>query len=245
MNRMLLCLSHKCTLQLLDMLGKDHDIEIKHWQESIEVIPFTCIIHLPSLLGLLHQATINCGYHMDDAAKGSLPDSMCSSVEGSPLPPPISPLSVFPSSSDDTVSMVSDALPDNSYFNTYKIVGDNIDKEIHPTHMRTDYQTKSLHYFQSYAVQDRINLSQYSSDEPPVPDIESIQLDNLLPTSLDKETMLNNFATLFGRIIVKYMPFFSKFGEGLESHIPHQFSNEMSQKSTIVSSHISLNIELL
>ncbi len=41
---------------------------------------------------------------------------------------------------------------------TFKIVGDNIDKNVKPRDMRSDYQTRSLHYFHAYAVRDRLNL---------------------------------------------------------------------------------------
>ena len=46
----------------------------------------------------------------------------------------------------------------------YKIVFDNIDKNIKPRFMRSDFQTRSLHYVNSYAVKDRIDFSQFSSE---------------------------------------------------------------------------------
>ena len=48
----------------------------------------------------------------------------------------------------------------------FKIVGDNIDKNIRPSFQRCDYQTKSFHYFNSYAVKDRIDLSDVSDIRP-------------------------------------------------------------------------------
>ena len=56
---------------------------------------------------------------------------------------------------------------------TYKVVGDNLDKNVKPTDYRVDSQTKSLHFFQSYAVRDRIDLSSYD-DSPLVVDESSI-----------------------------------------------------------------------
>ena len=44
-------------------------------------------------------------------------------------------------------------------FKTFKLVGDNIDKNINPQDVRLDSQTVSLHYFHSYAVRDRIDMS--------------------------------------------------------------------------------------
>lgn len=49
----------------------------------------------------------------------------------------------------------------------YKIVGDNIDKNIRASFQRIDHQTKSVHYFHIFAAKDRIDfsgLSQGKSD---------------------------------------------------------------------------------
>ena len=45
----------------------------------------------------------------------------------------------------------------------FKIVGDNIDKNVNPRYMRCDRQTRSLHFFNSCAILDRIDLSEYHS----------------------------------------------------------------------------------
>ena len=103
-----------------------------------------------------------------------------------------------------------------------------------------DHQARSLHYFHSYAVRDRINLSQFS-DEVKVPDPKCIQLDNILPTKEDEEELRKNFTILMARTLCDYMPFFQKFGKGaLERHISHKFSVEMSKKSEIVSCNLIL-----
>lgn len=44
-----------------------------------------------------------------------------------------------------------------------KLVGDNIDDNVKPRYMRSDNQTKSLHYFHVYAVADRVNAKQMSN----------------------------------------------------------------------------------
>ena len=45
----------------------------------------------------------------------------------------------------------------------YKLIGDNIDKNVKPRNMTSDNQTVSLHYFHSYSVLDRVNLHHKSS----------------------------------------------------------------------------------
>lgn len=126
------------------------------------------------------------------------------------------------------------AAPTPSSLTTYKIVGDNIDKNIKPRDMRSDHQTKSLHYFHLYAVRDRIDLSKYE-DNPSLPDIASINTDQLLPSEEDAQTLRSNFAMHIARVLKKHMKFFRQFGSGLERHIRHEYYAEMSKKSEVVS----------
>ena len=76
---------------------------------------------------------------------------------------------------------------------TFKLVGDNIDKLIHPRHMRLDNQNQSIHYFHAYGVHDRIDLSNFN-DKTRVPQLASIDLTNLLPSPSDERALQTNFA---------------------------------------------------
>ena len=117
---------------------------------------------------------------------------------------------------------------------TFKIVGDNIDKDVKPRNMRSDYQTRSLHYFHAYAVRDRLNLDD-CDDSGSTPDLSSIDLELLLP-SKDNETQIrNSMGILIARVLKKHIPYFEKYGKGVERHITHRFYREMSQKSSVVS----------
>lgn len=78
-----------------------------------------------------------------------------------------------------------------------------------------------------------MDLSDFSS-EVMMPDIDSIQLDNFLPSSQDERILRANFGVLVGRVLMKHIPFFDKFGNGLERHIMHEYSEEMSRKSEVV-----------
>ena len=101
--------------------------------------------------------------------------------------------------------------------------------------MTCEKQTRSLHYFHTYAVRDRIDLSSFS-DEQQIPNIKSIQLDNLLPSASDEKSMRANFSVLVSRVLVKHLPSIAKLGKhALERHITYQFSQEMAMKSEVVS----------
>ena len=90
---------------------------------------------------------------------------------------------------------------------TCLLVGDNIDKNVRPRNMRNDHQTRSLHYFHTYAVHDHVDISHFSS-ETSIPNVGTIQLDNLLPTNHDQQSLLRNFEVLVRRTLCKYIPFF-------------------------------------
>ena len=48
---------------------------------------------------------------------------------------------------------------------------------------------------------------------------------------------------MIGRVLKKNMPFFKRFGDGLEKHILHEFSDQMSTKSEVI--RLTLYIHLI
>lgn len=63
-----------------------------------------------------------------------------------------------------------DQLPGVS-FPLFKIVGDNIDETVKPREETSESHNKSLHYFHSYAVMDRTDVSALQ-DNPHLPQLE-------------------------------------------------------------------------
>lgn len=84
------------------------------------------------------------------------------------------------SSSDSSIDIDTifgpESLPVTPSAHTYKLVGDNIDKNVRPRHMTSENQ---IHYFHTFAVQDRVDLSSFSKDYQ-LPDTETLQLDNYI-----------------------------------------------------------------
>ena len=116
----------------------------------------------------------------------------------------------------------------------FKLVGDNIDKNVKPRYMRSDNQTKSLHYFHVYAVEDRVNSNQMSNQMHMI-DPKMVDLDMLLPSNDDGKIMETNFCTLISRVLVKHMKHLHPYASSINQHILHKYSEEMSQKSKVVS----------
>lgn len=102
-----------------------------------------------------------------------------------------------------------------------------------------DSQTRSLHYFHTYALRDRIDVA-HLDDKPSLPSLESIDITTVLPTEQDQKAMKGLFGIHVARILKKHMPFFAKFGTGLERHIKHTYYNEMSHKSEVVCVNVSI-----
>lgn len=118
----------------------------------------------------------------------------------------------------------------------FKLVGDNIDKQVSPRYMRFDCQTRSLHYFHSFAAQDRIDFSHLSDIPPPPLAMSPAEIaKTLLPSPEDNQILRKNFATHVSQILITHMPAMKlAFEDSVDWHIPHLHDKEMSRKSNVV-----------
>ena len=119
----------------------------------------------------------------------------------------------------------------------YILVGDNVDKNVSPRDMRLDNQVRSMHYFHSYAVLDRVSSNRFAGDGR-VADINTLAPSAVLPTVDDCICMRTNYITLASRVIVENLSHFAFLQKCVVQHIPHQFAKESGKKSVIVSRNI-------
>ena len=120
-------------------------------------------------------------------------------------------------------------------WNGYVLAGDNLDRNVRPRHQTVHSQTRSMHWFNSIVVKDRCDFSMFT-DQMPVPDTSSFDVQSFLPNSNDCRQLIANVSKIVARILVKYIPGFSKFSSLVEPHIKHSYSSEMSSRSHVVSS---------
>lgn len=113
----------------------------------------------------------------------------------------------------------------------FKFVIDNIDSTVKPHYMREDSQHQSLHYVQVYAVKHCIDFSSFL-DSPP----SSVKnINSILPTSGEYQTLKENMAVLVARMLIDHVPFFSEDYKGLVNrYISHHYSTQMALKSEVV-----------
>ena len=122
-------------------------------------------------------------------------------------------------------------------WNGFKIVGDNVEKNVKPRYMRLHRQTCSLHYFNAYA--DRIDEPSYSSFTSHI-DI-GVDIESILPSDDIHSKLLDNLGVLVSRILVANMPVFKFYFEDVVQYrLEHMYSVEMSTKSEIVCAHVIL-----
>ena len=115
----------------------------------------------------------------------------------------------------------------------YVIQGDNIDKTVRACDMRVDNQNQSLHYFNSFAVRDRIPKVE-NPVESDCQKIDSAPLSTFLPTVDDCNAIRDGYITLISRVLVEHLAFLAPFKQCVPQHRVHTYSQEMSKKSEVV-----------
>ena len=143
-----------------------------------------------------------------------------------------------PSNESEMITL-SDSSGDLSELLSYKLVGDSIDKTTKHRYMRLDKHNKQecMHYFQVYAVKDRINFRTLSNTFPLTDSLPSSDhiVKTLLPSIDDDKEIKSNMITLMSRVIVDNIEFFNTSFDGIvDWHIPHPFQSKMSKKSEVV-----------
>eukprot|EP00731_Ephydatia_muelleri_P035780 Em0160g1a len=230
-----LCLSDSSTRALLDILGTDHDKVVKNWVSELS-LPTNQFPHHPPPPPQLASSSSSSSSFCDSTSPVGPGDFSLVTAESSPS------CDTHTSTSDeDTAPLAAaeqnspqDGSPvlDCGEWNGFKLIGDNIDKNIKPRDMRINNQTKSLHYFHAFAVKDRINFSDITNNAELVyPD--DIDYSVFYPNDDDDAQLVSNFQTLVTRIFVEHIPHLQHLFGKVTHNIQHKYSKNMSIKSTV------------
>ena len=117
-------------------------------------------------------------------------------IESLAVAPEIVPNTGIPSLLVSETASDDDLCP--ATLNGFKIVGDNIDKNVRPSFQRSDQQTKSFHHFHACAVRDRVDFSSLSDVER---SSEKVDINSFLMTNLDWEAFKDTCAILISRYL--------------------------------------------
>ncbi|XP_066931077.1 uncharacterized protein [Clytia hemisphaerica] len=110
----------------------------------------------------------------------------------------------------------------------YKIIGDNLDIEKTARHQGIKNRNTSLHWFHYMAVLHRLHSTQANRT------LEEYQKMPIFPNSDTQDVLSKTFKILIARSIVTFIPAFKFLRKNVCWHIPHDFWQEMAQKSIVV-----------
>ena len=113
-------------------------------------------------------------------------------------------------------------------------MGDNIDLTVHARIQTSEYTNRSLDWTQQYGVVNRVIEPQLDEKCPRRP-IEDIELEDLVPVKVVQDNLVNRWAVLLSRIVTKYLDCFKPLRDVVVHHIPHKYSEVMTEKSQSVS----------
>lgn len=116
----------------------------------------------------------------------------------------------------------------------FRGTGDNWDLKVLRGHMRKDVQNEDLHLFASNLIENRLNFLHLPNVHPKG-DIVNFPRQHFSLNVNEWKVYINCAKILVGRIVLEFFPKFKWLKSVIPAHIPHIYSKEMAQKSTIMS----------
>ena len=114
-----------------------------------------------------------------------------------------------------------------------RLVGDNIDYEIHARIQSKEHGNQSIHWTHQYAIPDSV-VDPLLDNSKPQRSPDELQLIELLPTPDVQARLKHSWAVIVSRVVTKHLKEFQPLQNVVINHIPHLFSMEASKKSEIV-----------
>ena len=253
-------MSHRSTLRLVNQLGQHHDKAVKEWRDSF-------LLDLDSLTVPAYEEKGEGYDVLSDSEHGSeisSDEDNTSDFSDCCFDDDVNEESYLPSTDDDDIDITrsNKLVPDRplivhhpevlepSYIvkvlpgvplqvrhKGFRLCGDNIDKSIRRRHLRSDRRNQSLHYFHTYAMENRVDISHLSDVNVHISELTSIQYipNSVLPRLGDDTQIRQNISALVSRVLCKHLDFFKLSFDGvIEWHIQHKYYTQMSCKSEVV-----------
>ena len=117
----------------------------------------------------------------------------------------------------------------------FQIVFDNLNFHQTVRHKTLDNKNKQFNLVHAYAVIDRVNCEHLDNSRPQAR-VEDLPNATWFMSTDDHQLLKDELNILWQRAIVKFMPCFQHFAPVVAEHIPHEYLQESTRKSEIVSS---------
>lgn len=108
-----------------------------------------------------------------------------------------------------------------------------MDGKIKARDQRSTNDNSEYHYFLNLATKERTNSDHLPHDSQ-ICDIKELPLSTFLLSENDLDALRHNMAVLLLRNVVHKINFLEPYKKYVPSHITHQYSDKMSQKSSVV-----------
>ena len=116
---------------------------------------------------------------------------------------------------------------------TLRGTGDNLDMSVRAHDVTSDHQNRDLHYFATSIIVNRLEFLDLPNNGPKRP-LDHLNVGVFLLSQAEMSTLRSNFMVLVGRVLSEFLDCFRFLNAVVPKHIRHRYSEEMSQKSTIV-----------
>ena len=208
-----LCLSYSATITAVKRMGVNHDKLVLDWTKSVSSYTSN------------EETDTETGCASCDITDGNDDDDIDDDIDVDDID--VDDIDVIPEAGEEECDIPTD----RSLF----IIGDNWDKNIKPrADMRMNNQVKSLHLFHSIAAVSRIETL-HLDDIQSIGSVKDIPVSDFLPSVEDCKAICENYVTLAARVITENFNYFKPFHNCVPTHIHHEYSAEMAEKTTMVS----------
>ena len=116
---------------------------------------------------------------------------------------------------------------------------DNLDIHLERRNMTTESQNKDFHWVNHQMVKNRVSGAMLDSSAPKANLLDVCNL-KFLPSMEDQNSQRLNYIILCSRILVGYFDVLAPLADACIQHIPHKYTNELSQKTKKVCFQISV-----
>ena len=114
---------------------------------------------------------------------------------------------------------------------------DNLDFQMQRKSMSMQSQNWDFHWVNHQMIENRVSRTYLNAKERKA-NLQEVSKLKFLPTLEDQQRQRLNYTILTSRILVDYFDALAPLKDTCIQHIPHKYTNEMSQKSKKVISSI-------
>lgn len=107
---------------------------------------------------------------------------------------------------------------------------DNLDIQLQRKNMSVESQNRDYHWVNHQMIENRVSGAHLKSKGPQA-NLEEVSNLKFLPTLDDQQRQRSNYIILTSRILVNYFDVLAALKDACILHIPHKYTNEMSQKT--------------